>query len=522
MASNKATGEMVDGKKHRYWITYYASGLKQSEGNYVKETRTVCGYIITKTGISLVKNHFVMENMKVIYKIMLKPTCKNVFKKYFKLFLGVLMLGILFSCAKVPEQIIDNTPEFQKYRKSIVRVESKLGFLDYFKLFLGVLMLGILFSCAKVPEQIIDNTPEFQKYRKSIVRVESKLGFFSKYNGSGFFVDRNKVVTNIHVIAHPGPVYVKSVDKKTTWKVKCVAAFDVKNDLVILNVAGKGEALPFGNSDLVRGNEPIFAVGFPKGKYKVAEGTLHSIRDSDKWLRMIVHITSGSSGGPVLNSKGQVIGIQSFDSNSFSHAIPSNTVKVLLMKSESNESLKQWHKRELIRSYAYYVKGEINYDKEHYDKAIADLDEAIWLDPESIYSYFKRGEAKSNLGDYKDAISDYDKAIELNPENILNYISRGLSRNNLGAHKDAISDYDKVIKIYSQEVAAYINRGNAKQKLGDYKGAISDYDNAIELNSEYTAVAYLNRSLANKGLGQQVAAKTDFEKAMELDPDIAK
>ena len=36
MASNKDTGEVVDGKKHGYWITYYASGLKQSEGNYVK------------------------------------------------------------------------------------------------------------------------------------------------------------------------------------------------------------------------------------------------------------------------------------------------------------------------------------------------------------------------------------------------------------------------------------------------------------------------------------------------------
>ncbi len=388
--------------------------------------------------------------------------------------------------------------------------------------FLGVLMLEILFSCAIAPQQIIENTAEFQKYRNSIVRVESKLGFFSTYNGSGFFVDRNKVVTNIHVIAHPGPVSMKSADKKTTWKVKGVAAFDVKNDLVILNVVGEGEAPPFGNSDVVRGNEPISAVGFPKGKYKVAEGTLHSIRDSDKWLRMIVHITSGSSGGPVLNSKGQVVGIQSFDSNFFSHAIPSNTVKVLLMQSESNESLKQWHKRKPIRSYAYYVKGEMNYDKEQYDKAIANLDEAIRLDPESIYAYFKRGKAKSNLGDNIDAISDYDKAIELNPENVLNYISRGLSRNNLGDHKGAINDYDKVIKINSQEVAAYINRGNAKQKLGDYKGAISDYDNAIELNSEYAAVAYLNRSLAKKALGQQDAAKADFEKAMELDPDIVK
>jgi len=35
MANSRTTGEMVDGKKHGYWITYYANGLKRSEGNYI-------------------------------------------------------------------------------------------------------------------------------------------------------------------------------------------------------------------------------------------------------------------------------------------------------------------------------------------------------------------------------------------------------------------------------------------------------------------------------------------------------
>ena len=254
----------------------------------------------------------------------------------------------------------------------------------HIKLFLGVFVFGILFSCAKTPQQIIENPSEFYKHRNSIVRVESRLGFSSKGIGSGFFVQRNKIVTNIHVIARPGPVYVKSADKKMTWKVEGVAAYDVKNDLVILKVVSEGEALPLGNSDVIRDGEPISAVGFFDGEYKVADGTLHSIRDSDKWLRMNINTAGGSSGGPVLNSKGQVIGIQALGGNFISHAIPSNTVKVLLTQSESTEPLKQWHKRELIRSYAHYVKGEMYYDEKRYDKAIANLDEAIRLNPEVI------------------------------------------------------------------------------------------------------------------------------------------
>ena len=35
MSNSRTTGEMVDGKKHGYWITYYASGIKRSEGNYI-------------------------------------------------------------------------------------------------------------------------------------------------------------------------------------------------------------------------------------------------------------------------------------------------------------------------------------------------------------------------------------------------------------------------------------------------------------------------------------------------------
>ena len=287
---------------------------------------------------------------------------------------------------------------------------------EHIKLFLGVFFLGILFSCAKPPQEIIENPSEFHRHRNSIVRVESKLGLSSTGIGSGFFVQRNKIVTNIHVIARPGPVYVKSVDKKTTWKVEGVAAYDVKNDLVILKVIGEGEALPLGNSDVIRDGEPISVVRFFDGEYKVADSTLHSIRDSDKWLRMNVNTAGGSSGGPVLNSKGQIIGIQALGGDFISHAIPSNTVKVLLTQSKSTEPLEQWHKRELIRSYAHYVKGEMYYDEKRYDKAIANLDESIRLNPESIYAYSKRGDVKLNLGNHKDAIKDYSKAIKLNPQ----------------------------------------------------------------------------------------------------------
>ena len=405
----------------------------------------------------------------------------------------------------------------------------------YIKLFLGVLVLGLLFSCARTYQQGIENTSEFQKYRNSIVRVENKHGFFSRGIGSGFFVERDKVATNIHVIAHPGPIYVESVDRKTTWKVEGVAAYDVRNDLVILKVVGEGEALPLGNSDIVQKGEHISVVGYPDGKYKVTEGTLHGIRNNDKWFQMEIDTTGGSSGSPVLNSKGQVIGIDTTVDDFYSYAIPSNILKVLLTQSASTQSLEQWHRRELIRSYHHDVQGTENYNKKRYDKAITDLDEAIRLNPESIYAYFTRGRAKSDLGDHEGAISDYNKAIQLNPEDFIAYYNRGNAKSNLGDHKGAIEDYDKAIQLNPKYVAAYNNRGAVKGNLGDHEGAISDYNKALNLNPEHVS-AYNNRGVAKLLLGiseskqgntKKVrdlleAAIADFDKVIKIDSKYAK
>ena len=59
--------------------------------------------------------------------------------------------------------------------------------------------------------------------------------------GSGFFVKPDKVVTNFHVIARPGPIFAKLSDDETIWMVESIAAYDMENDLVVLRIAGDGK-----------------------------------------------------------------------------------------------------------------------------------------------------------------------------------------------------------------------------------------------------------------------------------------
>ena len=372
---------------------------------------------------------------------------------------------------------------------------------------------------------------ESEKGRDSTVRVMAWTGNFS--NGSGFFVDKDKIVTNIHVVVNPGPVFVKLMDKATIWTVEEVTAYDVEYDLVILKIVGEGPPLPIGNSDMIQIGEPVVAVGYPDGRYKVTTGVIDSIQNSGRLIRMKVATSGGNSGGPALNSKDEVIGIVAAGSDLYSFANPSNPLKSLLTQPESSEPLEKWRERDSIRAYGYFIRGQWQLKSNRYKEALADFENAIKLNPTFIYTYRWRGDTKVALGNYKEAVADYNKAIQLNPDDADAYRNRGnvhfhlatseSASGNLkkaqGLYEGAIENWTQAIKLAPEYADVYSNRGHTKAILGDYEGAIIDFDKAIQINPEF-AEAYYNRGRAKEALGQKEAAKADFQKAKELDPNV--
>lgn len=318
------------------------------------------------------------------------------------------------------------------------------------KSLLVLLALSFLLSGARTPQQLVSQKPEAltvsvtsEKLKGSVVRVVGLLGT-KVQSGSGFFVARDKIVTNIHVVAHPGPIFAKLVNKETVWAVEGVIAYDVKNDLVVLKITGEGTALPLGDSDAVRRGETISVVGFPRGgTYKVVTGTVLNTRNSDKRIRTTADTVTGNSGGPLLNSKGQVIGVHV----ARDEAIPSNALKALLSQSTQVEPIEQWHKRELIRAYAYFMLGKTKFTAKDYNNGMIDLDKAIQLNSEFVYAYYARGIAKSELGDYNGAIADYDRYIELNSGDAEAYYRRGKAKKALGQHDAAQADFQKAKEL---------------------------------------------------------------------------
>ena len=372
--------------------------------------------------------------------------------------------------------------------------------------------------------------------------------------GSGFFVSQEHIVTNYHVIAGAAHGTAKIVGKTKTYLIQKIIAIDVDNDLALLQITIPGvKPLRLGDNDKVRIGDQVYVAGSPKGlEGTFSDGIISRISRAEgkEYLQMTAPISPGSSGGPVLNSEGKVIGVAFMTiegGQNLNFAIPSKYVKALLNTKGTGTPLAQ--REHNISAETYYYRGNTKHDIGFYQnaisdyskairlkpdfveayhnrgytkaslgqhvEAIADFNIAIKLEPDDPMSYYNRGAAKASLGEYVEAIADYDIAIKLKPDDPISYSLRGASKADIGRYVEAIADFDTVIQLNPDFAAAYRFRGSTKASLSRYVEAIADYDTAIQLNSG-DAPAYLLRGASKAELGQTWAAKQDLRTALRL------
>jgi len=131
--------------------------------------------------------------------------------------------------------------------------------------------------------------------------------------GSGFFVREDIVATNLHVVEGATGGFAKIVGKKQKYDITGYVAIDHRMDLVLLKINKvKAPVITLGDSSKIAVGDEIFAVGNPKGlEGTFSKGIISAIRKiaEDTLLQITAPISPGSSGGPILNSEGNVIGI---------------------------------------------------------------------------------------------------------------------------------------------------------------------------------------------------------------------
>jgi len=174
-------------------------------------------------------------------------------------------------------------------------------------------LIGLSLAAAAAAQDFL---PELvRRIKPSAVAIET---FDARGNtlsrGSGFFIASDRIITNRHVIERASRVEVHLLNGKK-YPVRGVLAVDGEGDLALLQVdvpAGSAVPLPIVRSVPAEG-ESIVVVGNPYGlEGSVSNGIVSAVRDISGYGRIIqitAPISPGSSGSPVVNMGGQVIGV---------------------------------------------------------------------------------------------------------------------------------------------------------------------------------------------------------------------
>lgn len=165
---------------------------------------------------------------------------------------------------------------------------------------------------------------------------------------------------------------------------------------------------------------------------------------------------------------------------------------------------------------AYSLRSDIAIkSKKDYESALADMNEAIKLQPQFAGYFINRAFLRYNLNDYFGAMADYDYAIQLEPLNATALFNRGLLRAEVHDNNKAIDDFTQVLNLDRNNYHALYNRAILYKEIADYRSSIADLDRVIDEFPDFSG-AYFLRSENLRLLGDYNRAEKDYRKSIAL------
>ena len=326
--------------------------------------------------------------------------------------------------------------------------------------------------------------------------------------------DKGYVVTNYHVLS--GNERLEIMHDNEIIPYVDIIGIDVEKDILILKIDEKiFPAIKIGDIKKLKVGQRVYAIGSPMGyENTISEGIISGLRSyeelSKNYIQITASISPGSSGGAVINDKGELIGISTStiqEGQNLNFAIPIDDVLSVEIGSYS--------KGNIFKDFELFDKGLIASKNGNHNEAIKYYSLFIEKYPDMVGAYINRGFSKCDIMDFKGAIEDLNTAIKLSPLSSTAYLNRGFAKYKLSDYRGAIQDCNKAIEINPNDYEAYYSRGTSKNKLEDYIGAIQDFNKAIKINPNDASV-YFNRAIAKYELGDTYGACLDWSKSGEL------
>jgi len=384
--------------------------------------------------------------------------------------------------------------------------------------------------------------------------------------GTGFFVNKQgDLITNFHVLAGKYQADVRTSAGKS-YRVKSVLAENKTADLLKLRVDIPPEEVSW----IPMGDRPpeiaerVVVVGSPMGlEQTVSEGIVSSVRELPPVgtvFQMSAPISPGSSGSPVVNTKGEVVGIATFQfiqGQNLNFAVAARQI-MGMRKFGTPKTVSEWTFEHLgnkprvaqalcEKGFSFSLNGEDQKAFQFFKKATEDdpTDSAAWsglgscyaglneseeaitaykqaidANPQNEASYFHLANYYGKLGRFEEAIVAYQEAIALNPQFEAAHFNLGVVYARLGRYDEGRQAFETVVRLDPEAVPAHYNAGIAYSQLGKFEEAIRAQKNVIRLNPEFAPAHYaIGEAMAK--LGREKEELAAYKEAIRVDPDFA-
>lgn len=362
--------------------------------------------------------------------------------------------------------------------------------------------------------------------------------------GSGFFVRDGIVATNLHVVEGAAGGYVKLVGQSRKYDILGIVSADRAQDLVLLAVPGTAApSLPLGDSRQVAVGDEIFVVGNPQGlEGTFSQGIVSGVRQisSQTLMQITAPMSPGSSGGPVLNMQGKVIGVAMATfkgGQNLNFAVPTSYLSTLLSNMKpvrplAAEARPKQHQANRFKPPSTRRSPSANASaaephllaciemiyKKLYAEAEQECRVAIRLDAGNAVAHTWLAEAYSREQKWGSAIAEYREALEIRPNESDVHCSLGIALEEKGDFALAFNEWRTGLGVRPEQTAACWLLA-ARLKTKRLSEVISVYVQIVRSRPDLAA-AHANLADALKDEYTEEAYKTSDAKRRDLNAVI--
>ena len=407
----------------------------------------------------------------------------------------------------------------------------------------------------------------YRQLNDAVVRIYTHHNDNSMHGQASGVILKEKgwIVTNYHVLGDASVIYAEHNGQYI--QLDSIVAMDPKKDILILQLKNSKnkeayKSIPnirIADSDQLRVGQKIFAIGSPFGfENTISEGIISGLRQTENkqqnMIQISAPISSGSSGGAVLNAKGELIGISTM-------VIAGETAQNLNFALAINDVIAAAEKKQLRNPGSnqnpvsnYYQRGYNEYLSKNYLSAILNYEKALKESDQEDYwnIYYSIGIAYQAIGNADTAIYYLDKSLQLK-KSVNTYVSIGTiyaeenkfekakgyfkkalelspnsteALNRLGVvlflqedFQNAINCFKKSIEINDKRALPYYMLGQISEATSNTNAAIGFYKDAVSANANY-ADAYLALSRVLLKLGDTENAMKYQQRAYQINPKL--